>query len=157
MKQTARMMLALLGAAVCGVPLADGIKENITAERLKMLYALSSHHDMAHLVGYSLEAAAITSGRLLRRCAFAAMVTGVSVMPHASFARVLPVAGAMMSASKGYFGPSGSAPTIERIGSRPQREVRVEISACACPKRVSETAEVYERMGKTSRPASMSA
>lgn len=61
MKQTARMMLALLSAAVCGAPLADGIKENITAERLKMLYALSSHHDMAHLVGYSLEAAALLS------------------------------------------------------------------------------------------------
>ena len=33
---------------------------------------------------------AITSGRPFRRCAFAAIVTAVSVTPFASFARVFP-------------------------------------------------------------------
>ena len=55
MKQTSKIMLALLGAAVSGTTLCGDIKENITAERLKMLYALSSHHDMAHLVGFALD------------------------------------------------------------------------------------------------------
>ena len=40
---------------------------------------------------------------------FAAMVTGVSLIPEASFARVLPVHGAMMSASRDTLGPMGSA------------------------------------------------
>lgn len=37
----------------------------------------------------------------LRRCAFAAISTGVSVIPFTNFAIVLPVHGAMTSASKG--------------------------------------------------------
>ena len=52
---------------------------------------------------------AITSGRSLRRCAFAAKVTGVSVMPFASLPSVLPVHGAIISASKSFWGPIGSA------------------------------------------------
>ena len=55
MKQTSKIMLALLGAAVSGAAIAENIKENITAERQKMLYALSLHHDMAHLAAFALE------------------------------------------------------------------------------------------------------
>lgn len=46
----------------------------------------------------------MTSGFSLRRCAFAAISTGVSVIPFTNFAIVLPVHGAMTSASKGAFG-----------------------------------------------------
>ena len=49
------------------------------------------------------------TGRWFRNCAFAAIRTGVSVMPFASFARVFPVHGAIKSAKKGAFGPIGSA------------------------------------------------
>lgn len=59
MKETAKSMMALLSAAVCGAGLADDVKTNMTAERLTKLYALSSHHDMAHLVGFSLDAAGL--------------------------------------------------------------------------------------------------
>ncbi len=42
----------------------------------------------------------MTSGLLLRICAFAAISTGVSVMPFASFAAVFPVQGRIASASR---------------------------------------------------------
>ena len=57
----------------------------------------------------SFDARAISIGRSHRRCAFAAMVTAVSVIPFAIFARVLPVQGAIIRYSRGFFGPSGSA------------------------------------------------
>ena len=57
----------------------------------------------------------MTSGFSLRRCAFAAISTGVSVIPFTNFAIVLPVHGAMTSASKGAFGPIGSASWIVYI------------------------------------------
>ena len=44
----------------------------------------------------SFDATARRRGRSARRCAFAAIVTAVSVIPPASFARVLPVVGAIM-------------------------------------------------------------
>lgn len=43
------------------------------------------------------------SGRDCRICAFAAIVTGVSVIPDASFASVFPVQGQIISASSGRF------------------------------------------------------
>ena len=60
----------------------------------------------------SLEASAITSGRSVLICAFAAMHTGVSVIPLASFANVFPVQGQRISISKGFLGPKGSASVI---------------------------------------------
>ena len=57
----------------------------------------------------SLVEKARTRGLPLRRWALAAMVTQLSVMPWASFARVLPVQGAITSASSGSLGPRGSA------------------------------------------------
>ena len=47
----------------------------------------------------SFEQSAITSGRSARRCAFAVIVTAVSVIPLATFASVFPVHGAIISAS----------------------------------------------------------
>jgi hypothetical protein len=41
----------------------------------------------------------MTTGLLLRKVAFTAIVTGVSVMPHAIFESVLPVQGATRSKS----------------------------------------------------------
>ena len=61
----------------------------------------------------------IITGRLLRRCAFAASVTHESVIPFASFASVLPVHGSITSASRIAFGPIGSASLIVCIISFP--------------------------------------
>ena len=73
----------------------------------------------------SLDASAITNGRLLRRCALAAIVTAVSVMPFAIFAKVLPVQGAITIRSGCNFGPMGSAPCIVVMGGVPVMASRV--------------------------------
>ena len=57
MKEIAKIMMALLRSAVCGEQIAEVVNRNMTAERLEKLYALSAHHDMAHLVAAALEAA----------------------------------------------------------------------------------------------------
>ena len=54
----------------------------------------------------------MTNGRLLRKCAFAAIVTAVSVMPFAILASVFPVHGLITRASSSILGPSGSASTM---------------------------------------------
>ena len=61
----------------------------------------------------------ITRGLLFRRCALAAIRTGVSVIPFASLAAVLPVQGRMTRRSKYPVGPMGSAASIRQIGSLP--------------------------------------
>lgn len=45
-------------------------------------------------------------------CALYAIATGVSVIPRASFARLLPVQGAITNKSSNFSGPIGSAATI---------------------------------------------
>ena len=60
----------------------------------------------------SFEQSAKTVGLSERRCAFAAIVTDVSVIPLAIFAKVLPVQGEIIKASKDILGPKGSASTI---------------------------------------------
>ncbi len=55
----------------------------------------------------SLVESAITTGRPLRRWALAAMAALLSLNPCASRARVLPVQGAISSASSGSLGPRG--------------------------------------------------
>ncbi len=52
-----------------------------------------------------------STGRRIRRCDFAAIVTEVSVTPSDSFASVLPVQGAIRSKSHIFFGPIGSVCT----------------------------------------------
>ena len=56
----------------------------------------------------SLVETASTTGRPFRKWDFAAMVTAVSAIPLANFPMVLPVAGAITSTSKSFFGPMGS-------------------------------------------------
>ena len=63
----------------------------------------------------SFEHNAITVGLSERKCAFVAIVTDVSVIPLAILARVFPVQGATIKASKCILGPNGSASTIECI------------------------------------------
>ena len=59
----------------------------------------------------SFDASAMISGLSLLKCAFAAIVTAVSVIPFAILARVFPVQGQIISASSGILGPKGSAST----------------------------------------------
>ena len=61
----------------------------------------------------------ITRGLLFLRCAFAAMSTGVSEIPFASFESVFPVHGAIIIMSSMDFGPIGSASGIVTIGGFP--------------------------------------
>ena len=93
---------------------------------------------------------AMTSGFEFLRCAFAAMVTAVSVMPWFIFAMVFPVQGAIMSASIGFAGPRGSASAIECTGCAPHSELRRDIKSADVPKRVSVAAAVSLMMGTSS-------
>ena len=63
----------------------------------------------------------ITSGLPFRRCAFAAMRTGVSVIPLASLARVLPVQGAMRRISR-Y--PFDGCDSVHKLAGIPETGVR---------------------------------
>ena len=95
---------------------------------------------------------AMTSGFEFLRCAFAAMVTAVSVIPWFIFAMVFPVQGAIMSASIGFAGPRGSASAIECTGCAPHSELRRDIKSADVPKRVSvaraERADVSVSLGR---------
>ena len=62
---------------------------------------------------------AITSAFPFRICAFAAISTGVSMIPVHNLAAVFPVHGAITMISKKLFGPIGSACWIVRIPSFP--------------------------------------
>ena len=85
----------------------------------------------------SFEARAMRRGRDCRICAFAAIVTGVSVIPDASFASVFPVQGQIISASSGVFGPSGSASAIVVTGAFLQISDISRTNHSAVTKRVS--------------------
>ena len=89
----------------------------------------------------------MTSGFSLRRWAFAAMSTGVSVMPQASFARVLPVQGAMRRISRKPFGPMGSASSIFKTGLLPERPLIRLIKSAVLPKRESVFCTFAEKIG----------
>ena len=56
---------------------------------------------------------AVTTGREFRRWLLTAIVTGVSFMPQASFARVFEVQGETTNMSNILLGPMGSASSIE--------------------------------------------
>ena len=79
----------------------------------------------------------MTKGRSLRKCAFAAMETLVSVIPFAIFDKVLPVQGQMIRASSGVFGPNGSASVMVWISSLPVRRRSFSKTVAAGAKRVS--------------------
>ena len=63
----------------------------------------------------SLVEGAIIKGRSFLRCALAAIVTEVSVIPLANLPKVLPVQGAITKTSSNAFGPIGSAFLIVSI------------------------------------------
>ena len=68
----------------------------------------------------SLVEMAMSTGRPFLKWLFAAMVTGVSAIPCASFANVLPVQGAMTKTSNNLFGPMGSTSVSCVKGALPQ-------------------------------------
>ena len=104
----------------------------------------------------SFVASASTTGLPFRRCPFAAIVTGPSVMPLASFASVLPVQGAMTSASIAPCGPRGSASTIFRTARRPATASTRVTKSSAVPKRVEYFAAFSDRIGTISCSRAMS-
>ena len=102
----------------------------------------------------SLLASAIKSGRLLRKCALAAIQTAGSVMPPASFASVFPVHGAIISASSGCLGPNVSVAVIVCKHALPQISEISRRSSSALPNLVSVEYAVSLRIGSTSLPDS---
>ena len=96
---------------------------------------------------------ASTTGFSLRRWLLTAMVTGVSVMPCASLASVLPVHGATTSTSNMAFGPMGSAAAMVSIGARPVSVARRSRQPAAVPKRVSSDPAFADRTGVTTQPS----
>ena len=92
---------------------------------------------------------ATTTGLPLRRWDLTAMVTAVSAMPLASFAMVLPVAGAITSTSSSFLGPMGSTDGMSHRTSCPVRSSSRSSSSSDVPKRVSVKAEASEAMGIT--------
>ena len=85
----------------------------------------------------SLVEIAIIRGLPFLICAFAAIVTEESHIPQASFAAVFPVQGAMISASRSFFGPIGSASEIVLIIFLLQMLSILSVKSFAFPKRVS--------------------
>ena len=104
----------------------------------------------------SLVETVISTGLALRRCDLTAIVTGVSVMPQASFASVFPVHGATISRSNIFFGPIGSACGMVLITPLPQMFSAVMMFSSAVPKRVSSEEALYDIMGVSSAPAAFS-
>lgn len=100
----------------------------------------------------SLVETARTTGFRFRRWLLTARVTGSSVIPFASLARVLPVQGATSKRSVLFWGPMGSAPGRSKIGGQPQISVTRARKSAAFPKRVSVAAAAGERMGRMEKP-----
>lgn len=104
----------------------------------------------------SLVETAMSTGRALRRCALTESVTGVSVMPHASLPRVLPVQGATTIISNSFLGPIGSACDSSCIISFSQISVIFRFISSLFPNLVSVEKAVFDIMGKISCPSSLS-
>ena len=84
---------------------------------------------------------------------FAAIVTDVSVIPQANFPSVLPVQGAIISASSRHLGPIGSASFIVNMHLYPLSLSNVPIKSSALPKRVSVVLTISDTIGNTSYPS----
>ena len=98
----------------------------------------------------SLLARHIITGRPTLRVDFTAMVTGVSVIPRASFESVLPVQGQTIIASAKCFGPMGSASTMVWSTRRPASSSARSIKSEALPKRVSVPYTFWDITGSSS-------
>ena len=90
----------------------------------------------------------ITKGLLFLRCALAAIKTGVSLIPFASFDSVLPVQGAITSISSIDFGPIGSAAGMVVIGSLLLISFASLRKSFDFPKRVSVVEALSEKIVK---------
>lgn len=55
MNDTVDLMMKTISNTVCNTALEKSFGEGITEEAAEALYSLSLHHDLAHIVGYSLE------------------------------------------------------------------------------------------------------
>ena len=97
----------------------------------------------------SLVEGAMSTGRPLRKWALAAMVTLVSVIPLASFPRVFPVQGAIISRSSSFWGPMGSASLMVEMTRWSQMRIISRIRSWASPNRVSAAAVYSDTMGIT--------
>ena len=84
----------------------------------------------------------MTSGRPFLRWAFAAIATAESVSPWESLERVLPVQGAISSASRGREGPRASASAMVVMTGPPVSSMSRRMFSTAVPKRVSVSAAV---------------
>ena len=97
------------------------------------------------------------SGLSFLRWAFAAIKTGVSVIPFASFASVFPVHGKMTSRSSRLLGPIGSASLMVRIGGKPVISSALFKKLSAVPKRLSILCAESEKMVCMTAPSFWSA
>lgn len=82
--------------------------------------------------------------------------TGVSVMPSASFASVLPVQGATTSTSNIFLGPIGSVVVNSWSTVLPVISYSRAACCCAVPKRVSREYALWDIIGVTSQPSDTS-
>ena len=60
-KENFDMLFALIRRAITGAPLSESVKKQINSEAKKTIYDLSHSHDMAHVVGYALDADGLLS------------------------------------------------------------------------------------------------
>lgn len=95
---------------------------------------------------------AISTGLEFLKWDLHAIVTGVSVIPRASFARVLAVQGATTTMSNSFLGPIGSASSIVTIALRLHILSSHSTLSDAFPKRVFIVAELNDIIGVTSQP-----
>ena len=98
-----------------------------------------------------------STGLPMRKWLLQAIVTEVSVMALANFARVLPVHGATTMISHIFFGPMGSASTMDLIIFRPQISSISQTISLARPKRVSVLQAFSDIIGSTVAPCSFNA
>ena len=94
------------------------------------------------------------SGLLFLRWAFAAIRAGVSVMPFASLAIVLPVQGKSTRISSRLPGPIGSASDMVIMGRTPVMSSAFFRNVSALPKRLSMVPEASEKIVWTRAPSS---
>lgn len=67
------LLFALLRIAVCGEPVTEVVESACTPEMLEQVYALASHHDLAHLVGQAVSKLELPESEVLTKCKQAAM------------------------------------------------------------------------------------
>lgn len=67
------VLLALIRSVICGESVGEDIKSALTPDMLESVYALASHHDLAHLVGQAVSKLGLHESEPLAKCKQAAM------------------------------------------------------------------------------------